>query len=83
MTVNRVMPQPLVFCRECYWNDKANKQMKRENWQDTWERYPEKDLKTEAGKITEFAYKCHNCGDVTLSPVEAILKISGVKQNEN
>jgi hypothetical protein len=78
MTVNRVIPQPLVFCRQCYWNDKDNKPMKRENWQDTWERFPEKDMKLENGKIFQFAYKCRNCGDIALSPVEAILKVSEI-----
>lgn len=65
MTVNRAIPAKLIYCADC-------------KSRESWERYPDKDMKTENGNIFEFGYKCRKCGAVTLSPAEAILKISEV-----
>jgi hypothetical protein len=72
MTVNRVTmdKQELVFCNTCYYNLKLSKRTSRKLWENTWERYPEKDLVSLNGKIMEFAYRCRNCGDITFYPYE-------------
>ncbi len=47
----------LRFCKDCLSRD-------------SWERYPERDWKYESGKVYEYAYRCRQCGAVTLRPYE-------------
>lgn len=67
MTVNRVTHdnKSLIFCAKCYWQSNGIKNNNRKLWQNTWERYPEKDIKYDNGKVAEYAFKCRNCGDIT------------------
>lgn len=77
MTVNRVTMDKLelIFCNKCYREDKnSHMPMKRERWQYTWERYPDKDIKYDNGKVAEYAYRCRNCGDIAYYPYEPNLK---------
>lgn len=75
MTVNRVTQDKpkLIFCSKCYWQSNGMSNS-RKLFQNTWERYPQKDMITLSGKTSEYAYKCRNCGDITWYPYEPELK---------
>ncbi len=51
-----------VYCRECHSRD-------------TFEPYPDRDIKTESGQVLFVCWKCQSCGHTTWYP----LKISSPK----
>jgi len=67
---NRVILNRLVFCKDC-------------GSRESWERYPEKDMHTYTGDLSnptiggifEYAYKCRVCGALTWYPYEPELKV--------
>ena len=52
----------LIYCREC-------------RSQGSWVRSPAGDWVGESGRIMEYAYRCSQCGDITLRPEEAELAL--------